>query len=319
MAMPSRRGDGWPVSLPWPTKSNLLTVSKCRSEQGPLTTACQRRYGRTRRVPMHASGAIRSAGGRPVSARRGAAVDASSGRAVTATRPERPLMGRPDRCSARRGDSAQRRRVSANDLLVDDTTAGRARAVRARGRMRRARHRDEDEEEAQDDGPQREPVGPGARRARRRGAPGGGGRSATSRGSVGAPTVRPVISTVRRRDGAGSGVGASGAGAVDAVVVAAREAPAPLGAPSARSAACAAWRRPRGRCPDRRVAMGSPAWRSATARAAARASRRRPRRASFSRLRSSGSRRYCTSSHHARVRAGACRCRRPLSGAYGVS
>ena len=120
-------------------------------------------------------------------------------------------MGRPDRCSARRGDSAQRRRVSANDLLVDERDRWpRSRCARAwphatysSPRRRSGRS------------PGRRPTARGGRawrrRARRPGARGGGGRSATSRGSDGAPTVRPVISTVRRRGGAASAVGTSGA------------------------------------------------------------------------------------------------------------
>ena len=154
-------------------------------------------------------------------------------------------MGRPDRCSARRGDSAQRRRVSANDLLVDDTTAGRARAVRARGRMRRARHRDEDEEEAQDDGPQREPIGPGAdalgRPARRAAAvdldqPGQRGRAHGAPGDLDRPPAR-----WRRERGGRLGRRRRGARA--------RRARSGRGARrrSARSGACAARRRPPGR------------------------------------------------------------------------
>ena len=158
-------------------------------------------------------------------------------------------MGRPDRCSARRGDSAQRRRVSANDLLVDEPTAA-ALALCARvaacdvlvtatkiGRS-----------------PGRRPTARGGRawrrRARRPGARAGGGRSATSRGqrrgADGAPgdLDRPPA---RRR---GSGQRRHGRrrarGRRDARPRRVRswrraqKRAAALGPPSARSAACAA-------------------------------------------------------------------------------
>ena len=229
-------------------------------------------------------------------------------------------MGRPDRCSARRGDSAQRRRVSAGR-----PAGGRARplaalalcarvaacdvlvtATKMRKKPRTTAH------SARRSG--LAPTRSAARRAGRR-------RSIwTSRGSAGAPDGAPGDlhrAPARRRRRARAG--ASGARRRPAGRRSARRSARGARARSARSAACAARRRARGHGRGRGSAIGSPAWRSATARAAARASRRRPRRASFSRLRSSGSRRYCTSSHHARCRAGACRCSRPLSGAYGVS
>ena len=301
MAMPSRRGDGWPVSVPWPTKSNLLTVSKCRSAEALADN------GLSAQIRTNAPSRC--------------AAQADFRRGSTATRPERPLMGRPDRCSARRGGSAQRRRVSANDLLVDEPTAGRARAVRARGRMRRARHRDEDEEEAQDDGPQREPVGPGADALGGRRA-GGGGRSATSRGSDGAPTVRPVISTVRRRDGAASArCGASGARRDGPWSSPREKRAAALGPRRARSAACAAWRS--ALVDD---ASGSSAWRSGRRHGAR--PPRGPQRARRDAGRDGPPSRACARAVRAGTarrptthgcRAGACRCSRPLSGAYGVS
>ena len=175
----------------------------------------------------------------------------------------------PTGCSARRGDSAQRRRVSGKDLLVDDTTAGRARAVRARGRMRRARHRDEDEEEAQDDGPQGEPIGPGAdalgRPARRATAidldqPGQRGSADGAPGDLDRPPARwrrerrgRQRKSARRAQGrrsrrarrARSGRGGRRRSARSDACAARSRPPAR----SARSVACAAWRRVRGRTP----------------------------------------------------------------------
>src|SRR4051794_5383531 len=131
-------------------------------------------------------------------------------------------MGRSDRFSARRGVSAQRRRISANDLRVRGVADGRPRA-RARGRMRRARHRDEDEEEAEDDSPERDAIGPGADALDRpaRGAPPIDFDQARQRRSAdGMPGDLDRAPAWRRGERAGIG---------GRVVLGAREAPAALG------------------------------------------------------------------------------------------
>ncbi len=105
--------------------------------------------------------------------------------------------------------------------------------------MRRARHRDEDEEEAQDDGPQREPVGPGAdalgRAARRAAAvdldqPGQRGSADGAPGDLDRPAAR------RRRERRGRRCSGRLGRAVapravrgSCVALAAREAAAALG------------------------------------------------------------------------------------------